>query len=142
MIAQIADRRQITGPPFITCVDLDGHQVPATELWYGPAEAIDPTHPACWPAWTDNHFWELDDQVEADALMDAEAERQADLWHAMMTAGSLPAVSGGAPEPCEPTAEDLADYEAWSRTLEVRRWLDSNPPFSAWLESQGGDRRP
>jgi hypothetical protein len=45
--------RAIIGPPSLTCVDLDGTQVPLTELWHGPSEAIDPTDPACWPEWTE-----------------------------------------------------------------------------------------
>jgi hypothetical protein len=95
-----ADRRQITGPPFITCVDLDGFQVPRTELWDGPSEEIDPTHPASWPAWTDNFFWEVSDDeraaLEAEAL-EAECDRRDAVdapgnrpWLTLMWSGPLP----------------------------------------------------
>jgi hypothetical protein len=121
-LSQTADRRQITGPPFITCVDLDGFQVPRTELWDGPSEAIDPTHPASWPAWTDNFFSEISDPTEVAELELAEVERITDIldgprpsvgeamWAQLMIEGSLPPISGGAPEY---TAADRADLEAW-----------------------------
>ena len=55
-------------------------------------------------------------------------------------------VSGGAPEPYEPTREDLASYHAWSedldrqrRAAEIRDWYTRNS-FAEWLDREGGPR--
>jgi hypothetical protein len=126
-VSQTTDPRQIIGPPFITCVDLDGHQTPVTELWSGPSEGIDPTDPAAWPAWTDNWYWETD-AADVAALEAEERERLADLcdapdaaWHRMM-AESIPAISGGAP--FEPSPEDWEDYRRAFDEIDRRQVSD------------------
>jgi hypothetical protein len=51
----------------------------------------------------------------------------------------------------EPTPADRQDLDAWlsqvdnvdppdDQVEEVRRWYDSRPTFSAWLDSEGGPR--
>lgn len=94
-------------PPVLTLVDLDGFAVPVAEKDIPHVEP-DPTDPADWPAWTDDWFWETTDPADL-AAADAALE---DL--------ELPPLSGGAPA-YEPTAEDLADYHAWSEELDRRR---------------------
>jgi hypothetical protein len=111
--------RCIIGPPYLTCVDLDGTQTPLTSLWTGPSEAIDPTDAAAWPQsnLVDGWFWETDAADVAELEAD-EIERLADMidapdsaWCRMMAESlRLPLVCGGAPEP---TPADRADLEAW-----------------------------
>jgi hypothetical protein len=100
-------------PPAVTLVDENG----------SPIRELDPTDPANWPNWTDNHFWSTppDDvaSLEADEmdrlLNDDDAPRPAEadqLWAQMMVEASLPPVCGGAPTPFVPSPQDWADYYA------------------------------
>jgi hypothetical protein len=119
--------RAIIGPPFLTCVELDGTQTPLTELWTGPSEGIDPTDASAWPEsnLVDGWFYETDlaDVASLEAL---ESERLADLadapdsaWNRMMAESlPLPPIARSAPEPFEPSQEDLDDYRRWSDRLE------------------------
>ena len=137
---------QITGPPWITCVDVHGFQVPSTELWSGPAADLDrsfPSDPADWPASSgcDDWLWQItepDDTAEIEAVAIAE----------------LPPIAGGAPSilPC-----DVRDFNDWLDSLDsalpprdqaepepsvdrMKAWYASWPSFHEWLESQGGPR--
>lgn len=126
-LSQTTDERQTIGPPFITCVDIDGTQTPSTALWYGPSEAIDPTDAAGWPAWTDNFFWSITDEADLAEMEAEEVERLAELadapraswteslWAQLMIEGSLPAISGGSPTP---TPSDRAEFDAWLASVD------------------------
>jgi hypothetical protein len=58
-------------------VDTEGFDVPVGEKDLPPH---DPTDPACWPAWTDNFFWEISDPTEVAELerlaLEAECDRR------------------------------------------------------------------
>jgi hypothetical protein len=97
--------------PQVTLVDIHGN----------PIVPPDPTDPANWPAACDNHFWQVTDPEELAALEAAELERleeladapptsQEDRWAQWLIESSLPPLSGGAPEPYEPTEADWAAY--------------------------------
>jgi hypothetical protein len=100
--------------PSVHLVDIDGFDVPSTEK---DLEQVSYDDPARWPWWTDLDAWT-----------------------------TIAPISGGAPEP---SAADRREFESWLATIdddyppadqaeEVRAWLDANPGFSAWLDSQGG----
>jgi hypothetical protein len=111
---------------------------------------------AAWPESNDvdGWFWEVEPDERA-ALEAAEIERQADLanglppgdtpWAAMMVAGSLPAISGGAPAHYEPTEAAWREYseilnriDAVERADTARQWYDRNPSFGDYLDREGG----
>jgi hypothetical protein len=118
-------RGQITGPPYITLVDLDGFPIGVGEKNVPEPMPPDPTDQADWPADTDNWHWETDELVDEDlalaAAFDVAMERFEELHpvpavlpvsFAAPEAWPLP-ISGGAPDDRPefiPTAEDWADY--------------------------------
>ena len=130
---------QITKMAQVTLVGIDGRE----PFPYESAEE--------WDASTDLYHWELGPDpgpTEAE-LIAGEAPAGPDVARKMAGAWSLnlPSISGGSPgsndDAYEPTDEDLADYAAWSRTLEergdwgdaadrrgieeMRAWWDRNP---------------
>ena len=84
----------------------------------------------------DDPAWGHLEDIDAD-IPPAPDERHASgdaYWRAMMADGitPLPAISGGCdPIPFEPSAEDLAEYGAWSDELErvqqARDWYAAHP---------------
>jgi hypothetical protein len=116
----------------ITLVDIDGHPVPTYEKGLPPH---DPTDASQWlPSYeVDCVHYELPpdemDELEAAAIsaecdrrdaVDPPAAHERFAWLTLVVS-DLPPISGGAPEPFEPTAEDWADYHAWSEDLDRRR---------------------
>ena len=100
--------------PQVILVDIDGRPISADDQ--GPAEA--------WPAWTDNHYWEVADDERA-ALEAAEVERLTDLRDAP-------------PDPW-PTDEEVAEYERWQEQAEASRdFYRRNGSFGDWLERENG----
>jgi hypothetical protein len=115
-------------------VDFDGFDVPCTERATEPEP--DPTDANQWPAsnlvdgwhWTISAPGELAaieaEAVEAlEALSDAPRPGAGDSsWRAMMEASPIPPVSGGSPEPYQPTADDWAEYAAVFDHREASDW--------------------
>jgi hypothetical protein len=112
------------------CPELDREdEATATEVW---VEAL-PAVPQTGREWCDPMEWTLPEaELEAiDAeLFAAECDRRDAVdapgdrpWITLMMSESsgLPPISGGAPEPFTPSAEDWADYHGWSEDLERRR---------------------
>jgi hypothetical protein len=117
-------------------------QIQLVDIHGNPISADDQGDATTWPAWTDNFFWEVSDDERA-ALETAEFDRLCDIvdapqpssgeraWLELMQEGAaLPPVSGGAPEPFEPSAEDWADYHAYSEELDRRRRQSSDVELS------------
>jgi hypothetical protein len=71
----------------------------------------------------DSPEWGEDDDLDIDPTPDQgwyHPSRLAEI-------AGIPPLSGGAPEPFEPTAEDLADYGRWLAQLErTRPWYERN----------------
>jgi hypothetical protein len=128
---------QITIAPMVRLVDLDGNPVPDCER-HVPTCPPDPDDPAEWPESNDVDGWHWETGPELDpgdvdaaaaALEDLPFPDAPDADPALAFPGIAPLiermgimpVSGGAPEPFEPTAEDLADYGRWSAELDARR---------------------
>jgi hypothetical protein len=97
------------------------------------SKPVEPAGPEGWSDYWDLYTWEVSDPDERAALEAAEVERIRDvldvpqpsageaIWAQLIIEGSLPAISGGSPEPFEPSPEDWADYHAWSEDLDDRR---------------------
>jgi hypothetical protein len=108
------------------CPDIDAEDI---EMVHWAYDSYSPTVPWTDPSWdSDSDCWTPSDTVRLDV-----EDIDSDL---------LPAISGGSPEAYEPTAEDLAEYAAWSASLGgadvVREWYARNSLFSAWLDAEGG----
>jgi hypothetical protein len=108
------------------CPDLDAEDV---EMVHWAYDTYLPTVPWDDPSWdADDACWTPSDTVRLD-VEDLDID-------------CLPAISGGSPDAYEPTALDLAEYAAWSASLdgadEVRTWLNGNPSFAEWLDANGG----
>jgi hypothetical protein len=82
-----------------------------------PCVPLDPSDPASWPSWCDNHYWEISDPDEVAELQALEHDRLEELADAatpserllatLAVESALPPISGGAPY--EPTEEDWND---------------------------------
>jgi hypothetical protein len=101
--------------PQVRLVDIHGREIT-------PADQGDAV---TWPAWTDNHYWEVADDERA-ALEAAEVERLTDLHDAP-------------PDPW-PTAEEMAEYDAEEEHRAAREWFDRRESFGDWLAREGGPR--
>jgi hypothetical protein len=130
-VSQTADHSQITGPPFITLVDIDGHPVPTGEKGLPPH---DPDDPEGWleSIEIDAIHYEISDPAERAALEAAHFEEVCDLadapspgeqrWLTLMWSGPLPAVAGGQPDICDAPAwtdADRSDFESWLASVDA-----------------------
>jgi hypothetical protein len=121
----------MTSLPQVHLVDIHGFDVPTGEKDLPPH---DPADASQWPESVelDAIHYEVSDPAERAALeqaaISAECDRRdaVDPWVALMVSGALPALSGGAPKPFEPTAEDWADYHGWSEDLDRRRQISDD----------------
>jgi hypothetical protein len=109
------------------CPDLD--DASDVEMVHWAFDTYSPTIAWDDPSWdADDACWTPSDTVSLD-VEDLDID-------------CLPAIAGGSPEAYEPTAEDLAEYAAWSASLDgadvVREWYARNSSFSAWLDAEGG----
>jgi hypothetical protein len=124
-------------------VDIHGDDVPVFEKDIPEVDG-----PESWPAcieWDAIHYEVSDPAERAElerAATAAECDRRdaADPWQAMMADGSLPALSGGAPEEYIPTERDWHELAEIRDAATVRDWYDRHPEgFRAWLEANGGE---
>jgi hypothetical protein len=112
-VSQTENLGQITGPPYITLVDLDGHPVPSGEKGLPPH---DPFDPETWPESieVDAIHYEISDPFDRAALEQAAFDEECDRrdmaddsvrWHIMM-ASVPPSVAS------RPTDAELAQIAA------------------------------
>jgi hypothetical protein len=113
--------------PQVTLVDIHGRPIVADDQ--GDAQS--------WPASNDVDGWHWEVSEDDHAALEAAAlEAETDrhdapspgearwltlMWSEAAGLPALPPISGGAPQPFEPTAEDWADYHGWSEDLDRRR---------------------
>lgn len=117
----------------ITLVEIDGSPTPT---WLKGLPAHDPTDASQWAESIeiDAIHYEVSDPDERAALERAAIEAECDRRDAVdppaaddrfgwltFVVGDLPPISGGAPEPFEPSPADWEDYARWSEDLDSRR---------------------
>jgi hypothetical protein len=128
-------------------------QVVLVDITGNPISADDQGDATAWPAWTDNHFWEVSGD-EREALERAEVERITDLHDAPPPARDWE--EGGPDDPfaraeaedawraagCPaewPTPEEIAEYDRWQEQAEASRdFYRRHGSFGDWLEANSG----
>jgi hypothetical protein len=101
---------------------LEGSMIEPEDMEAAESTFVDnlPEIPFDNPAWGEPDRADTGEYPTAAAPIAAEAPDSRDVALKLMDAKSLPPLSGGSPE-FTPSAEDLADYAAWSAELDARR---------------------
>jgi hypothetical protein len=108
----------ITGPPYVTLVDIDGYAVPSCEKDIPDPPTFESAEE--WGAWADCYRYELGAAwADGPDAPDADPRIAFPGIASLAERLSIPPVSGGAPY--EPDERDLADYGRWSEELDRRR---------------------